>query len=210
MMNSKIKKNKIDNNARSLPTVIETRRVQSASPSIPLLSKYTVRQFRALRTRFDALDVHLGRLDATVANQTKGFEACIDTVSKCQDQTAKMLNSQLERHALNPAIEAVVALAEELAGLKTKSITAEPNSRLTEEINIAAAIASEKLAYLDIEKISPGEFTCLIPHHHEVCGAQQTDNPQLHGKISMLLSCGIIYRGKVLKPAKVSVYRYTD
>ena len=53
--------------------------------------------------------------DNTRANQQQRELAwCVNTVQQCQQQAAKLIDHDLERHALNPAVKTVVALADEI------------------------------------------------------------------------------------------------
>ncbi|GAI32797.1 unnamed protein product [marine sediment metagenome] len=139
----------------------------------------------------------------------------MNIVQQCQQQTAQLVNHDLERHALNPAIETVVALADEIIRADiAKKLTQEFESEvaldlLHEKLHSSAEIARDRLTYLDIKKINPSSSDTAEPDKHNVCVAIETNNKSLHGKISSVLTEGIIYRGKILKQAKVSVYRYT-
>ena len=172
-----------------------------------------IKSFEKILIRFcDCLHT----LESSVNLQQKDLTRCVNIVRQCQQQTAELINHDLERHALNPAIETVVVLADEIIRADIgKKLTQkfEPDIALDllhERLQSSAEIAKDKLAYLDIQKINPAPNDTVEPDKHNVCAAIETDNKNRHGKISSVLSEGIIYRGKVLKQAKVSAYRCTE
>jgi molecular chaperone GrpE (heat shock protein) len=157
------------------------------------------------------------RLDRTLEALNRGYLQCLDIAAKCQEQATQALNHVLERHALNPAVETVVALAEEL--LRLRDIALQPNTdgspagrlqTLNEEINISAQIAREKLDYLDIAHITPSRADPIDPKRHSICRCTDTTDKALHGTVSQLVRPGIMYRGEVLRPAAVAVFRYCE
>jgi len=84
-------------------------------------------------------------------------------LAACQAEAAKALNHDLEKHVLHPALEAVVALADELCRAQTcvQQIHDAGSSRgeverLGSEIDLSCDIAREKLAHLDVQRIRPG------------------------------------------------------
>ena len=165
---------------------------------------------RELRRQARHLDRRLERLN-------RGYLQCLDIAAKCQEQATQALNHVLERHALNPAVETVVVLAEEL--FRLGDVALQPNTdgspagrlqTLNEEINISAQIAREKLDYLDIAHITPSRADPIDPKKHSICRCTDTTDKALHGTVSQLVRPGVIYRGEVLRPATVAVFRYCE
>jgi molecular chaperone GrpE (heat shock protein) len=166
---------------------------------------------RLLRRQHD----RFGELTAVVQRQTTGFEQCLNTVRNCQEQTAKILNNEVDRHALTPAIESVVLLANEiecLHGLATQMIgegrACAKVQKLIDDLAVSVQIAQDRLRYLDIEKIAPSLNDSFDPKLHTVCSYSDTDDPSRSGCVSEVITAGIIYRGKVLRQARVSVFRH--
>lgn len=180
-------------------------------PSLNVLYRGCKLVGRLLRRQHD----RFGELTAAVQRQTTGFDQCLNTVRNCQEQTAKVLNHELDRHALTPAIESVVLLANELeriCGLAAQLIgdgrACAPVQRLIDDVAVSGQIAKDRLRYLDIETVSPSVNDSFDPKLHTVCIYSDTDDPLRSGCISEVITAGIIYRGKVLRPARVSVFRH--
>jgi hypothetical protein len=135
-------------------------------------------------------------------------------LAACQRDTAGVLNHEIDRHAIHPAVETVVALAEELSHLKDcasrlpdGSAGGDGMDKLRTEIDISCTVAREKLANLDVQMIRPAEKEQLDAKVHSACGYIVTRDGELQGKISKLVTPGIAYRGKVLRQARVTVFR---
>lgn len=165
---------------------------------------------RLLRRQHD----QFGELAAVVQRQTTGYEQCLNTVRNCQEQTAKILNHEIERCAINPAIEGVVLLANELErihGLAAQLIgdgqACAKVQKFIDDLVVSCQIAQDRLRYLDIEKIAPSLNDSFDPKLHTVCSYSDTDDPSCSGCVSEVITAGIIYRGKVLRPARVSIFR---
>ena len=184
------------------------------APSTVLLSGYVYGQLGALGQKVQALEEQSHRLRVMVEEHHRRHEEYLSIVAACQRDTAAVLNHELDRHALHPAIEAVVALAEELSHLKEcASRVPDANGdgagvdRLRGEIDISWSIAREKLAHLDVRTIAPAPGEGLDPKLHAVCGYTVTTDEHLHGRIGQVVTPGITYRGKVLQQARVLVFR---
>lgn len=155
----------------------------------------------------------LEQLRAELDNQHKTINCCVNTVHQCQKQTASLVNRDLERHALIPAVKALARLAEEIYGIDKLINTADKcktAAEFTEHIHTSSQIAGNTLAHLDITIITAVAGQKPDPKLHDIQSAVETDNSSLHGKTARLLSSGITYRGEILKKAKVSVYRFID
>ena len=164
----------------------------------------------------EQLKQELERLVGSCEGQAEQIRLAIQTAASCQRATAEVLNRNFERHALNPAVLSVGALAEEL--LRINQIAQEVKGKISgcpalepliEAATIGSQLAQDRLAYLDIEKICPEQGEELDPARHETTSVEDTENPGLHRKVAQLVSPGLIYRGEVLRPAKVSVFRFT-
>jgi molecular chaperone GrpE (heat shock protein) len=139
----------------------------------------------------------------------------LQAVRVCQQQTAQILNHDLERHALNPAIETIVAMAEEfmrleqtISHLKLKSGLCPAWAEVAGELEISATVVAEKLRALDIVILRP---QCNQPFDaalHDICGQLETGDAQLQSKIQSVIASGIQYRNKLLKRARIIVYRH--
>jgi len=115
-----------------------------------LSTGYIERRLRSIEAVPRELRKQARHLDRTLEKLNRGYLQCLDIAAKCQEQATQSLNHVLERHALNPAIETVVALAEEL--FRLRDVALQPNTddqpagrlqTLAEEINISAQIAQE-------------------------------------------------------------------
>ncbi|MCD4831696.1 MAG: nucleotide exchange factor GrpE [Anaerohalosphaeraceae bacterium] len=141
----------------------------------------------------------------------------IEIVANCQKQTAEFANAVLERHALDPAIKTVFALTNLIQDLSEQSanLLKEPNSCLLlkpmlDSISEAVKLANDKCEYLGIKKISPDELEDFNAQEHEIKQTMTIDDNNKHKKIHQTLIPGLAYRGKVLTPAKVSVYCFKN
>jgi len=156
-----------------------------------------------------------GELTEAVQRQTIGFEQCLNTVRNCQEQTAKILNHEIDRHALTPAIESVVLLADEferLHGMAAQMIgdgqLCDKVQKFVNDLSVSCQIAQDRLRYLDIERISPSLNDCFDPKLHTVCSYSDIDGQFHNGCICEVITVGIIYRGRVLRSARVSIFRH--
>jgi len=150
-------------------------------------------------------------------NQSGNLERYWQIVADCQKQTAAFANNQFEKNALHPAIETVDSLTlliEQIHDQTTKLSEAQIQCPLFKAILSsivqAAQVAHAKRQYLDIESIEPDELDDFDPNKHEIMQAVVTDDNSQHKKIKETLVPGLIYRGKVLRQAKVSIYRYSE
>jgi hypothetical protein len=137
----------------------------------------------------------------------------LEIIADCQKQAAVFANAVLERHALHPAIETVFTLrnllqdlSEQSTSLVSKQITCYLIKPILNSISEAVKIANDKCEYLGIGKISPDELDDFDAKEHEIRQTVPTDDSSKHKKIYQTLIPGLMYRGKVLKLAQVSVY----
>ena len=145
------------------------------------------------------------------------LEEYLKLVATCQKETAGLANNQLERYLLYPAIEAVAELAEQIQQL-LEQITSLPETErfcpfvrpIINQVRQAAQIADNERNRLDINTIEPKELDDLDVDKHDVKQAVPTSDSTKHRKIERTLVPGLIYRGKVLRQAKVSVYRHIE
>lgn len=176
---------------------------------------FIARRFTSLKIGIARINRNLRRVDQTIERNNKGLCQCFYAVKSCQEQTAKVLNNEMDRHALNPAVESVVSLADELLRLEQlgRELSIQAGSdpqikRLLEELTISSQIAHNKLAYLDIVKITAMKGEVFNAQIHTIAACQITDDSVLHGKISEMIMAGIVYRGKILKHARVAIFKY--
>jgi hypothetical protein len=88
------------------------------APGVVLLCGQVYGQLGEFGRRVQTLEEHLDQLRALVEQQYRRDGEHMALLAACQRDTASVVNHELERHALHPAVEAVVALAEELSHLK--------------------------------------------------------------------------------------------
>jgi hypothetical protein len=169
-------------------------------------------QLSTVSQRLRDLERRLDRLGTSVEQQYRRHDQHVAILVACQRDTANVLNHELERHALYPAVEAVVALAAELSHLRDCASQllgggGDGAGKLRAEIDISCSVAGEKLANLDVQRIAPAEGEQLDPKTHSVCGYVETADESFHGRISKLVTPGTVYRGTVLRQARVIVFR---
>lgn len=205
--------------ARQGPTA--TQVASSATPAMTVpnksLLKYLVRRPKVIKALLKGQQRQTQQIMAALQRQGQGFRQCVDVAAGCQEQTARLLQHDLERHALEPAVRAVVVLAEELFRLdhlarklcQGHGVNGELQT-VAHELHISVGLAHDKLAFLDIERIEPAPVDKLDPHRHSICDHADTTDQSLHGRIRGVITPGVFYRGKVLRQARVSVFRYTD
>jgi molecular chaperone GrpE (heat shock protein) len=140
----------------------------------------------------------------------------LQTVADCQKQTAEVANGQMERHALYPAVEAVNELTNIILNVskQAKSLTGnQPTCQLYQplfdSIAESAKLAEATRDRLDMVVLAPDPLSDLDSKLHEIKQATPTDDPNKHGKVAQTLVAGLFYRGKVVRKAAVSIYRYT-
>ena len=144
------------------------------------------------------------------------LQQCFDAAADCQKQTAQIANSQLERHALHPAIITVDLLEDLITQIAIQADSIpdiQPESQLSkliEYISESRKIAALKKEHLDIIDICPSGLETLDSDRHEIVRAVNTEDKSKHRKISETLKSGLIYRGSVLRRAKVSAYRFNE
>lgn len=184
------------------------------APSAVLYWGHVYGQLGLLGQRIRDLEEQLHRLGTIVEQQYRRDGQHVAILAACQRDTAGVLNHEVDRHALHPAVEAVVALAEELSHLRDCAraildggVSGDDVDRLRAEFDISCTVAREKLANLDVQRITPAEGEELDTQLHAVCGYTETTDEGLHGRISKFVTPGIAYRGKVLGQARVTVFR---
>lgn len=184
------------------------------APGVVLFCGQVYGQLGEFGRRVQALEERFDQFRALVEQQYRRDGEHMALLAACQQDTARVVNHELERHALHPAVEAVVALAEELSHLKDRASQLpdtgddrDAMNKLRAEIDISCSVAREKLAQLDVQRITPAEGGELDARTHAVCGCVETADGNLVGQISKLVTPGIIYRGKVLRQARVTVFR---
>jgi molecular chaperone GrpE (heat shock protein) len=184
------------------------------APTTVLFHQLVYAQLGRLGERVQELEKRLEHLNTILQEQSRQYDEHVATLAACQKETADVLNHKLERHALYPAVEAVVALAAELSRLEGQARQLLPDSadgdqanKLLQELDISCRLAAEKLAHLDVAMITPDEKENFDPQAHTVCSFIETTDKRLHKRIAKIVTPGILYQGKVLRPARVSVFR---
>jgi len=204
---------------------IENTNYEGASEKEVVINRETFMETAgAIYQLFSTMNIQLDQQDKKVSKVLKAkedfsatLEKCFNTVADCQTQTADFANQALERHALYPAILTVDLLTTTICQLAQQANTLNNSQQLYPQIMLlaksvlsAAEIAKSKKASLDIQSIQPAEMDELDKDMHKIVNAVNTDDESKHKKIHQTLSAGLIYRGKILREAKVSVYRFND
>ena len=147
----------------------------------------------------------------------KRLQDYLEIVAECQKETAKFANNTLERYALNPAIEAIDLLTSQIAEMRRAAnslVGAGAHCPLVESllnsITDIAKLAQAKREHLDMQAICPQHLAELDPEKHDIRQVIETDDAGKHRKIENTLTPGLIYSGKVLRQARVSVYRHIE
>lgn len=179
------------------------------------ISGYLARRSKYFKRVLKEIRGQLQQQSESIAQQWCQLQECVKLVEKSRQETAKILNHDLERHTLIPAIETVVRLYDEIIGLK---IIAEKTGQeakdfpafkqLVRALQISARTAEDQIACLGIETIAPSDGDELDAQKHLAYHPVDTNRKELHGRVSQLFSPGLMYRGKVLRQARVSVFRY--
>jgi len=169
---------------------------------------YLLNRLKSLETVIQANQTAVANLNKVIVQLQDGFKQCVEIAIACQKQTAELLNNNIERYVLNPVIETVVFLCDEIN--KLKSVADGKAENISDELEISLQLAQDKLAHLDIERITASAVDCFDSARHAVCGYEETSDNNLHGKINKIVTMGIFYRGKVLTPARVKIYRYCE
>ena len=172
---------------------------------------------KSITNRFEQLETIVFTSVEECKKNTDRLEKYFKIAGDCQKQTAAFANNQLEKHALHPAIETVDALTrliqqiyEQMTNLSAPQTQCPLFSTLISSVTQASQIAKEKCQSLDIGPIEPKPCDDFEPDKHEIKNVVNTNDREMHKKINDLLTPGLIYRGTVLRQAKVSVFRYCE
>jgi len=165
-----------------------------------------------------ALDQQIARIKALLDEHRPPESASyLQIVAECQKEAATFANHTVERHALRPAIETVDFLAGQIRQLHEQAASLAAGQThcplfqpVLDAIVEATKMAQAKCEYLDMETISPQPLDDLDLEKHEIRQAVSTDDAGKHRHVERTLIPGLIYRGTVLRRAKVSVYRHAE
>jgi GrpE protein len=221
-INSVNKEKKVDSE-RSCPESKNTNHQGISGKEVTVDKETILAVVEVIYQFFTAMNTRLVRQDKKVSKALEGgkkdlatLEKCFDTLADCQRQTADFANHALQRHVLYPSILAVDLLSSTICQMAQQANalknSQQPNTQmmsLVESILSAAEIAESKKASLDIQSIQPAEMDELDKDMHQIINAVDTDDESRHKKIHQTLTAGLMYRGKVLREAKVSVYRFS-
>ena len=173
--------------------------------------------YKLVKDKFEQFNDCFLHLLQEQQKQADNLERYWQIAADCQKQTAAFANNQFEKNALYPAIETVDSLTRlidqihnQTTNMSEAQIQCPLFKDITSSIAQAAQVAQAKRQYLDIESIEPDELDDFDPNKHEIIQVVVTNDNSKHKKIKQTLVPGLIYRGKVLRPAKVSVYRYSE
>jgi molecular chaperone GrpE (heat shock protein) len=172
---------------------------------------------KSMIKRFEQVESRLLFQGQAPEEQREQLEQYFLIVSECQKQTAAFANNQLEQHRLYPAVEAVDYLNRiigqiysQTKGLSQTQIQCPLFTDLINAITQARQIAIQKCQSLDIEPIVPEQGRDFDPQRHEIKNAVKTNDTKMHRKICKVLKPGLLYCGRVLRQANVTVYRYSE
>jgi len=187
------------------------------APSAVLYQQYVYSQLNSLNQNFQELRIQIQHLNEIVQHQGQHCDQYVTIVANCQRDTAKVLNQELERHVLKPAVEAIVTLADELFHLDELvkhlcqgAVGSDELEKLGQDVHISNQIARDKMACLDIERITPSKGDNFMPQKHSISAHAETSDKALHGKVKQTITPGIVCRSKVLRQARVSVFLYVQ
>ena len=187
------------------------------APSVVLYHQYVYGQLSLLNQNSQDLRKQIQHLNEIVQHQGQRCDQYVTIIANCQRDTAKVLNQELERHVLKPAVEAIVTLADELFHLDELvkhlcqgAVASDELEKLEQDVQISNQIARDKMTCLDIERITPSKGDSFEPQTHIISAHAETSDKALHGKIKQTITPGIVYRSKVLRQARVSVFRYVQ
>jgi molecular chaperone GrpE (heat shock protein) len=170
-----------------------------------------------IKDKFEQFNNRFLHLLQEQQKESDNLERYWQIVADCQKQTAAFANNQFEKNALHPAIETVDSLTllieqihDQTTNLSEAQIQCPLFKAILNSVAQAAQVAQAKRQYLDIEHIKSEELDDFDPNKHEIMQAVETNENSKHKKIKETLVPGLIYRGKVLRQAKVSIYRYSE
>ena len=169
-----------------------------------------------LSEKLAAIEARLDTLADQHTTHVSELKSCLEVTAECQQRTSAIANSHLERHALEPAIKAVDAVTTLIKQIARHDVSTSDRScctcheSLQQQLCQAAAVAQEKCDSLEIESICPASGDEFDSHRHTISNVVVTADPQMHRKVHDTLMAGLCYRGKILKPATVSVYRFVN
>jgi molecular chaperone GrpE (heat shock protein) len=179
--------------------------------------KKACRFVKSMTKRFEDAQNRVLSLARCSEKQHEQLEQYFLIVSECQKQTAAFANNQLEKHRLYPAVEAVDYLNRiigqiysQTKGLSQTQIQCPLFTDLINSITQARQISIQKCQSLDIEPIVPEQGRDFDPQRHEIKNAVKTNDTKMDRKICKVLKPGLLYCGRVLRQANVTVYRYSE
>jgi len=139
----------------------------------------------------------------------------LEIVAECQKETAKLANNTLEHYVLYPVIETLDLITAHIVELRREAnslVGADAHCPLLKpvlsSITNITKLAQAKREYLGMQTICPQHLDELDPEKHDVRQVVEADDAGKHRKIQRTITPGLIYHGKVLRQAKVSVYRH--
>jgi molecular chaperone GrpE (heat shock protein) len=146
-----------------------------------------------------------------IADMQRYFEI----TSECQKKTAELVNQNLERHLLYPAVLTVDILADTIRSIaqQTESLALPeqdnaPMAELIEAVRHAVRLVELKKDQLGMKEIRPHELEELDKERHQIVKAVLTEEPDRHKRICQTITSGLVYHDKILRQAKVTVYRF--
>jgi molecular chaperone GrpE (heat shock protein) len=194
-----------------------SRKDDSLNDAVPDAVAEIGRFFISMDRRLARLEMNLSEVLEARKEDLATIEACVRATADCQKYTAELANQNLERHALYPSIEAVASLTNidielsQQAKALMKNPQLDPSlTQLLRSIVEAAKIAKSKREQLGLESIRPEQLDAIDREKHEIVTAVTTNDKERHKKIHGTLTAGLIYRNKILRQARVSVYCFSN
>ena len=168
-----------------------------------------------LNSRLIRQDKKLSDIKESRKKEYTELQTYFQIVSECQKKTAELLNHNLEKHSLFPAILTIEMLSNLICSstIQAESLVEGENenpklNKLIENLRDIGRIAVLKKEQLGLLEICPKEFENFNKEQHEIVKAFETEDKNQHKKICQTISAGLIYHDKILRQAKVTVYRF--
>lgn len=172
--------------------------------------------FASMHTQLSRQNRLLSKVLKARDEDLAALKNCFYTVADCQKQTAELANQFIERHALHPAILTVDLLANLISQIAHQADALINNQDISPSLTTlmplildAAKIADSKKAQLEIQVVSPVDGDDLDSSLHEIVQVIATDDESKNKKVHSTIVAGAAYRGKILRPARISVYRFS-
>jgi len=197
---------KCEPNAQCTAKVATDQQISGQAPEVKLA---------AIEEKLAHIEKQLEKTAAENSGYIEQLQSCLEVTARCQQSTSQIVNDNMQRHALEPAVKALAAVVCSVSEIASHEVFdnkgyCRPLDSLSQSVAGAQQMAAEKLDSLDIEIIRPSYLDDFDPQLHQINTTVAAADKDAHARISRTLVPGLIYRGKILKTAKVSVFRYQN